>query len=146
MRKLVYPNRNAFINHCNSYELYCKGRNDDKSECLGVFHEKDRKRFLLPMPHLGWRLAVMRFHGKNGHSYNFIFDGHPERPLVRPKTAPPLIQHSISAKSDRRPKTASVDMPNGLSTPSYLRVKARPVDYKLLSNMYKMPVIRHRWQ
>ena len=127
----------------NEFELSCKGRYDKVSQSIGVFSEKHRKKFLLPMPALGWRLAILKFITKDGLEYSFIFDGIPEQPLVRPSTAPAGIQGNRKVKSRQTGSSPSRPM-----TASYMRTKVRasPKDGRQHSMLSRETVYRPRWQ
>lgn len=141
VRLFIYC-RNVLISPNNDFELLCKGRHDRVSQSLGVFNEKQRKKFLLPMPALGWRLAILKFVTTDGQEYPFIFDGVPEQALVRPSTAPPATSNERKSKSRQSMTSSSRPM-----TASYLRTKTKPMPRDgRQSSLGRAAMYHPRWQ
>jgi len=73
-----------------------------------MFNEIEKKRLSLPMPALGWRVAVLRFFACDGKEYKLIVDGVKEQSLVRASTAQPMTAGRLRMRSSpRRPRSAS---------------------------------------
>lgn len=133
--------RNVLISSNNDFELFGKGRHERFSQSLGVFNDKDRKRFLLPMPSLGWHLAVLSFNATDGREFKFIFDGKPERPLVRPRTAPSYLEATYKALL-HKPRT--IDYPRPIT--SYMKLKSKPTASSRPDTRIVSVSTRPRWR
>ena len=98
--------RNVFISPDGNLSLTCKGRGETVSEKLYTFNIQEKKKLLLPMPPLGWRIIIMTFMVKeNGRQIKFVTDGQKEVPIIRPSTSQPRSALRVKI-GVRRPKTA----------------------------------------
>lgn len=95
-----------FITSIGDFAIVCKGRGDCGSEILYAFNTPEMRRLSLPMPALGWRVAVLTFTAKdNGCWYKFAADGEKEEPIIRPSTSKPRSKLRAQLGT-RRAKTA----------------------------------------
>ena len=95
------------ISNAGGFEIRCRGRSDTRSELFGIFNETEKKRLVLPMPAMGWRIAILTF-VTTKEEYNIVVDGVKEQPLVRASTALPQGSRRFTYRQDDyRPSSAT---------------------------------------